>query len=430
MSTADKLNALVQTKADIKQALIDKGQNPTDVFSTYADDIRAIETGGVIGFETIGYTGNEEPIKSNLEYSKSIMDNWDASITDRKQAYANDLQLRYFPLVDFSNVTNANQMFYNFSSKLELVPKLDTSNVTDMFGMFKGCKRLEEVPQLDYSKVTTVESMFEQCTNLKRIGYIDCSNNKRITTCIKQTAIDYNPFINTEGVTDMYQVFSSLNCSELDLSTFSTESATNMRMMFSYSKFDKLDLSGFDTSNVTNMTYMFQNLGNENCELIFPDNFGCNCTDMSSMFSSSTILYIPKFDSSKATECASIFNGTKVIKVEEFSANSLINLNQYTLVGYSLNSSIRFLLLKGIGTSTYSGSSIRFNYLSNWGVEDETIELSTGARQSMIDTLITYSYDRVANGRDAVTLGLSDKTKALLTEEEIAQITAKGYTIE
>ena len=45
MSTADKLNALVQTKADIKQALIDKGQNPSDVFSTYADNIRAIDSG-------------------------------------------------------------------------------------------------------------------------------------------------------------------------------------------------------------------------------------------------------------------------------------------------------------------------------------------------------------------------------------------------
>ena len=75
MSTADKLNALVQTKADIKQALIDKGQNPSDVFSTYADDIRAIESGGgVFDFASIGYTGNEEPFKSGLAYAKEIYD--------------------------------------------------------------------------------------------------------------------------------------------------------------------------------------------------------------------------------------------------------------------------------------------------------------------------------------------------------------------
>lgn len=42
-TTADKLNLLLNTKADIKSALTEKGQNPGDVFSEYADKIRAIE---------------------------------------------------------------------------------------------------------------------------------------------------------------------------------------------------------------------------------------------------------------------------------------------------------------------------------------------------------------------------------------------------
>lgn len=46
MATADKLNRLKQTKADLKAALIEKGQNPGDVFSDYPDMVRAIETGG------------------------------------------------------------------------------------------------------------------------------------------------------------------------------------------------------------------------------------------------------------------------------------------------------------------------------------------------------------------------------------------------
>lgn len=45
MSTAaEKLNLLLNTKADIKAALVEKGQDAGDVFSTYADKIRAIET--------------------------------------------------------------------------------------------------------------------------------------------------------------------------------------------------------------------------------------------------------------------------------------------------------------------------------------------------------------------------------------------------
>lgn len=43
-TTAEKLNRLLNTKADIKAALVEKGQTASDIFSTYADKIRAIET--------------------------------------------------------------------------------------------------------------------------------------------------------------------------------------------------------------------------------------------------------------------------------------------------------------------------------------------------------------------------------------------------
>lgn len=42
-TTADKLNKLIQTKAAIKAALVEKDQNPSDVFSTYAGNIKAIK---------------------------------------------------------------------------------------------------------------------------------------------------------------------------------------------------------------------------------------------------------------------------------------------------------------------------------------------------------------------------------------------------
>lgn len=41
-TTADKLKKLMETKAAIKAALVEKGQNPSDVFSTYAGNIIAI----------------------------------------------------------------------------------------------------------------------------------------------------------------------------------------------------------------------------------------------------------------------------------------------------------------------------------------------------------------------------------------------------
>lgn len=44
-TTADKLNLLLNSKADIKAALVEKGQTVSDVFSEYGDKIRAIQTG-------------------------------------------------------------------------------------------------------------------------------------------------------------------------------------------------------------------------------------------------------------------------------------------------------------------------------------------------------------------------------------------------
>ena len=58
-----------------------------------------------------------------------------------------------------------------------------------------------------------------------------------------------------------------------------------------------------------------------------------------------------------------------------------------------------------------------------WGTTNEE------SRESVIYTLLTHSYDRAANGLSVGTITLHANTKAILTEEEIAAITAKGYTI-
>lgn len=53
-TTTDKLERLMQTKADIKAALIEKGQSPGDVFSEYANMVRAISGGGGGGGNVTG----------------------------------------------------------------------------------------------------------------------------------------------------------------------------------------------------------------------------------------------------------------------------------------------------------------------------------------------------------------------------------------
>lgn len=107
---------------------------------------------------------------------------------------------------------------------------------------------------------------------------------------------------------------------------------------------------------------------------------------------------------------------------------------------------MRYFLLTNLGKNR-ANTIFNMTRTTNWGVATAS---QPDARQSVIDTLITYSFDRAQANEDAkqaaidagtydeetwtdpygvITISLAANTKALLTEEEIEQITAKGYTI-
>ena len=121
----------------------------------------------------------------------------------------------------------------------------NTSNVTDMGGMFNYCDGLTslDLTNFDTSNVTNMFIMFQGCSGL--------------------TSLDLNGF-DTSNVTNMGSMF--YGCSGLtylDLSNFKTSKVTNMMNMFwSCGSLKSLDLSGWDTSNVTYMGYMFKGCPN------------------------------------------------------------------------------------------------------------------------------------------------------------------------
>lgn len=71
----------------------------------------------------------------------------------------------------------------------------------------------------------------------------------------------------------------------------------------------------------------------------------------------------------------------------------------------------------------FFGKSINWDFsaLSYWGTE--------GNKQCVVNSLINNTVDLVSKGENSQTITLSSPTKALLTSDEIAQITSKGYTI-
>ena len=138
--------------------------------------------------------------------------------------------------------TNCLGWFFNFANLtiIEGIKNLNTSNVTDMSGMFNSCSSLTslDLSNFNTSKVTNMDGMFSGCSSL--------------------TSLDLSNF-DTSNVTDMSGMFDSCSSlTSLDLSNFNTSKVTNMVYIFyDCSSLTSLDLSNFDTSKVTNMQYMF-----------------------------------------------------------------------------------------------------------------------------------------------------------------------------
>ena len=112
---------------------------------------------------------------------------------------------------------------------------LDTSRVTDMWGMFYECPSLSslDLSGWDTSMVTDMGYMFDGCCSL--------------------TSLD------TSQVTDMSGMFSGCaSLASLDLSGWDTSKVTRMGFMFSgCASLPSLDLSGWDTSGAGGMWGMF-----------------------------------------------------------------------------------------------------------------------------------------------------------------------------
>ena len=154
-----------------------------------------------------------------------------------------------------------------------------------------------------------------------------------------------------------------------------------------------------------------------------------------------------------------VFQGcTQLRRVEEYDCSNInINLKKgsngtlYTMFGVGGTlPNLRYFVMRGFGNVHCSVDTYFFSQLNNWGVNNIVDEYTKDARDSVIKTLVELSFDRVQANEDAkqaaidagtydeetwtdpygvITISLAANTKALLTEEEIEQITAKGYTI-
>ena len=169
---------------------------------------------------------------------------------------------------DTSNVTNMAGMFSGCSALATLdASNWDTGNVTDMRNMFFRCEAITVIDASGWetSSVKNMSGMFRFCTNLidAKVSEWDTSSVTDIGyifgNCQSIEALDISNW-NTSAVTTMDHAF--YDCTllkSLDVSGWNTSAVKNMNGVFALdSSFTEINVSGWDTSSVTNMGGIFR----------------------------------------------------------------------------------------------------------------------------------------------------------------------------
>lgn len=204
----------------------------------------------------------------------------------------------------------------------------------------------------------------------------------------------------------------SLSCKESWEQTGSMGGSTNLRF-FPY----------IDTSGLTAFGQLF---AYKYALAYIPDlDFSNISGQMSYAFrDSKQIRRFPKIKSNKITTLYYAFAGGNAngeVILPEFWVSGITN-NSVKSSSMDITGRLYFALLVGIGTNS-TNTSCNFSGWNYWGTERDD------ARQSLVDSLLTYSFDRATAEYSACTITLHANTLARLTQEEIAAITAKGYTL-
>lgn len=174
MSIATKLAKLKTIKQDIKSALEEKGQTPSNVFSTYANNIRSIETGGS-GEITI-------PSVSNLVVSEKGIATWTApDITSLSS---------YNPVISYLVSVNGNEAIETNDTTLSLKSVLqDGSNTISVVVKALLTNNKDTSTTIEYS--APVESIITLDSKLSKasLNYGVASVGTNIYIFLQQQAV-------------------------------------------------------------------------------------------------------------------------------------------------------------------------------------------------------------------------------------------------
>ena len=383
---AENLTLLESTKANIKQAIVNKGVSvsDTDTFASYADKIGQISGGSsaaALDFGTINYAYAPTYLKNGLDASVAYLNNWTGN------NFPADSELMFMPKVEITDPEPVGLGYVGSRfPKLLIFPDIDFKH-KDINGLqfFSNSKAIS-IHLKNINFTGSLDSLFYECNNFVDLTYSGLTIDSNVTNasscfwnCSQLTAVP-DLFNGAQtNLTDLGSMFQGCtNMTTIDLSSWKFGQVINMRYMFSNCVNVKtIDITGIDTSQMTSTSYM--------------DSIFDYCYNL--------------------------------IRVR--GAIDLIGMNLTDLPSLGYVDTLTTITYKNLGSNPQIASLDLYpnDSYAKWGLGDEE------SKQSFIDSILTYSYDRAANGLSTLELLMQQEQKALLTEEQITAIQAKGYTI-
>ena len=276
---------------------------------------------------------NLDSLTINYEFTRAQFDKEDWDDWQKEQYRTNpfwtankksELKRIEFEIILGENVHSLAYAFYQMPS-LKSVNLKDTSNVTNMSGMFDGAKSFNQpIGDWDVSNVEDMMGMFSHSIFNNDISKWDVSNVEGMSFMFANSI--FNGDISkwdVSKVKDMSRMFASSQFNG-DISKWDVSKVEDMNNMFKDAKSFNQPIGDWDTSNVTDMSYMFCRAESFNQPIGDWDT--SNVRSMSYMFEDAKSFNQPidDWDTSNVKEDEDMFKGA-----ESYSYPSLRKKSKY-----------------------------------------------------------------------------------------------------
>ena len=365
----------------------------------------------------VGVNGAKNP--TNLaELSNGTVKYCTSLLTDLQGLFNNSNFNQPIDNWDTSNVTDMSGLFRDNSMFNQALNSWDTSNVTNMSDMFHGASSFNQpIGNWNTSKVTTIASMFESASSFNQAvdtNQVIVSRTKNNTVSLQST--NYTAW-DTSKMTDMSSIFALAFSFNQPLNNWNTGNVTSMFNMFSNATSFNQPLNNWNTAKVTDMSFMFQVATSFNQPLA---NWNTGkVTDMSYMFAKTTSFNQPlaNWNTSNVTNMNSMFRDVTGFN-QDLSAWNVAKI-AVAPIYFNLN-----------GSSEWISNQ---SYQPVWGAPTPTVTMTQPSPTTNVSTSpsIQLTFTQAVNNvnGNSVQLHSGSVTGTLVAIESITANSSSGSTI-